>query len=84
MPREGSMHYFSGSQNTASAVPPEAGSCLAFSGNILCLEQFISLGRDGVFLERFHYKEVNFSRNEACNMVDICIRKEYAICTAAW
>ncbi len=36
-----------------------------------------------VFLERFHHKKANFTLNQACNMVDVCIQEEYTTCTAA-
>ena len=37
----------------------------------------------GVFLERFHHKEANFSRSQAAEIGEVCIREEFKICTAA-
>ncbi len=41
-------------------------------------------GKEGVFLERFHHKEANFSRSQADEIGDVCIREEFETCTAAW
>ncbi len=41
-------------------------------------------GKEGVFLERFHHKEVNFSHNQAAEIGGVCIQEEFEICTAAW
>ncbi len=43
-----------------------------------------AIGKEGVFLERFHHKEANFSRSQAAEIGDVCIREEFEICTAAW
>ncbi len=41
-------------------------------------------GKEGVFLERFHHKEANFSRSQADEIGDVFIREGFEICTAAW
>ncbi len=48
------------------------------------MSSICAIGKEGVFLERFHHKEANFSRNQATEIGDVCIRKEFEICTAAW
>ncbi len=41
-------------------------------------------GKEGVFLEKFHHKEANFTRSQAAEIGDVCIREEFETCTAAW
>ncbi len=55
-------------------------------GRRICpsLSSFCAMGKEEVFLERFHHKEANFSRSQAAESGHVCIREEFEICTAAW
>ena len=53
-------------------------------GSIPSLSPVCTTGKEGVFLERFHHKEANFSRSQVDEIGHVCIREEFEICTAAW
>ena len=53
-------------------------------GGIPSLSPVCTTGKEGVFLERFHHKEANFSRSQVDEIGHVCIREEFEICTAAW
>ena len=47
------------------------------------LSSICAMGKEVVFLERFHHKEANFSSSQAAEIGHVCIREGFEICTAA-
>ncbi len=64
------FRFFQGEKGDQGSIPSLSPSCVT--------------GKEGVFLERFHHKEANFSRSQADEIGHVCIPKEFEICIAAW